>query len=354
MNAIGSTKFRWAIIGTGQIAHQFAEDLAFVKTAELMAVCSRTQENASRFAQEFQISSSFSDVSEMLETAEIDVVYIATPNSSHYQLAHQCLELGKPVLVEKPLTSHSQEAIELQTSADQKGLFVMEALWTRFLPAIQFTKQALENELIGPIKQVHCELAFPSGLEPSDSRFDPETGGGLRDLGVYGLSLADYFFGSPIHVQGQWKAGGSGCDVSAEVKLRYLDFELDLFAGLLQNRANLFTIFGEKGTLVLQPPFNGCDMVLHFRHNVFTQWGVQTDMGFSARFFRKLLRTIPLPFIDRHYFPYSGKGLHFQVAEVHKKLSAGDRMHPNMPISKSIETLSIIENVLSEPPSSNL
>jgi predicted dehydrogenase len=342
------TEIRWGIVGTGIIANHFASDLALVKNARLEAVVSRSLATASNFTNAHG-GHPHDSLDGILSNDAIDAIYIASPNDTHFSTAEAAIAAGKAVLVEKPLVVSSAEAVRLKSLAQAKGVFVMEAMWTRFLPAMTYVRDVIRSGDMGEILAVNGELAFHQPYSSQSRFFDRARGGGsLLDLGVYGLSLCLDLFGKPDAVDGEWCCAPTGVDLSAQVNLRFGGFTARVKCGLDQTGANLFIIQGSKATLVVQPPFNAACMIVQGT-GAFMPMVTKPGVSSFARISRKLARTIPLPGVSRLSFPFEGHGLQFEIEAVGQALVDGLTEHPLAPLDDSIETLRIIEAVVSMP-----
>ena len=226
----------------------------------------------------------------------------------------------------------------------------MEAMWTRFLPAVAHVKQLVHSGAIGEVRRIRSDLAFHHPFDP-DSRFYAKQrgGGALLDLGVYGISLALHLVGEPAEVRGRWQAAPTGVDVSATVELGFPGgAEARLTCAIDRGGDNLFVVEGTRGTLVLQPPFIGARMVLQCSGGLASSLAMASGQGAVARTARKLARTLPLAGIHRHAFPFGGTGLQFEIAAVGEAIRNGWREHPLAPLSDTVRTLAIIEAVLAD------
>lgn len=189
--------FNWGIIGPGYIAHQFADGIMQIEDAKVYAVASRSEEKAKSFAEKYGAEKIFTSYKELAECNEIDAVYIATTNPYHLEPALMCLEHRIPVLCEKPLTLNSKMAQQMIGKAKETNTFFMEAMWTRFLPAIVEVRKWIENGLIGEIRMITAGFCVNVPYDPKSRMFDINNGGGaLIDLGVYPISFAEMILGS--------------------------------------------------------------------------------------------------------------------------------------------------------------
>jgi predicted dehydrogenase len=191
----------WGLIGTGGIAETFAADLAFTDSGRAVAVGSRHLDSANRFADRFDAPNRHASYEALVEDPAVDVVYVATPHPMHHGNALLALHAGKPVLVEKPFTMNAAEAEELVATARSAGLFLMEAMWTRFLPHIAEIRSLLAEGALGEIVTVTADHGQWFAKDPEFRLFAPELGGGaLLDLGVYPVSFASMVLGKPERI----------------------------------------------------------------------------------------------------------------------------------------------------------
>lgn len=223
--------FSWAIIGPGAIAHTFATGLKQLPEAKLHAVGSTSLERAEKFAEKFTIPKVYGSYSELLEDDDIDVVYISTVNMKHRDCVMASLVAGKAVLCEKPIGMNVHETEEMFSYAEKKGLFLMEALWTRFLPAYRRAMKWVQTSVIGEVKRVTAEFGFSGTPDPQSRLFNPGLGGGaVLDLGVYVLGVPfDIFKTDPIKISSSVHMGSTGVDETVSATL---DFDEGRFADI--------------------------------------------------------------------------------------------------------------------------
>ena len=196
-----ANQIRWGILGTGRIAGEFAQSLQKADDAQLVAVGSRTLESARSFAAKFNIPNIHATYENLARDENVDVIYIATPHNSHKDNTILCLENNKAVLCEKPFTINAKEARQVIELARSKNLFLMEAMWTRYIPAITRLKELLDRKVIGNIQIMVAGGAFIPDFDPEFYLFNHELGGGvLLDAGVYLVSMASMVFGPPAKI----------------------------------------------------------------------------------------------------------------------------------------------------------
>ena len=211
-------KVRWGIVGAGNIAHTFAADIQQVANAELTAIAARKSASAEKFAGKYAIAKSYEGYEALYADPDIDAVYVATPHTLHLQNTCDALRAGKAVMCEKPITISAAECRALLDVADDTGSYLMEAMWTWFLPAIRQAREWVDAGLIGELRHVKAELGYPKIYDPNSRLFDPLLAGGcLLDMGVYPIAIAQYFVKKPprdIQVVSRFAANGVDDDVA--------------------------------------------------------------------------------------------------------------------------------------------
>lgn len=246
---------RWGVAGTGWMAEAFLEDFAHVPGAELVAVGSRTLDRAHAFASERgAVGMSYADV----VAADLDVLYVATPHPQHRDLALAAIRNGIPVLVEKAFTATLDGAREVVAAARESGVFCMEAMWTRVQPAMAAARSLVAAGEIGEVTSVHADLGAYRPYDPAHRLFAPELGGGaVLDLGVYPISLAQHFLGTPDGVTAVGALFPNGTDARASLLLSYDDGRGATLATSLQAATGVrATIVGTRGSIELGPQFH--------------------------------------------------------------------------------------------------
>jgi predicted dehydrogenase len=249
----------WGILSTGTIAKKFATTISQLsECGNIIAVASRKEETAKQFAIEYQIPKAYTNYRELAEDPEIDVIYIATPHSFHYENAKLCLDNGKNVLCEKSFTTNATQARELIALAREKNLFIMEAFWTKFLPAYQELHRIIKDGVIGEITHFRAQYGFaPTGARYI-RKLDPQlAGGALLDIGVYAIGVAAMVLGyNPKEVHSKGIIGEYGTDTFNSIML---DYENGVTAHLITTIGSIIdpqaVVFGTKGHILL-PEFS--------------------------------------------------------------------------------------------------
>lgn len=243
---------RWAILGAGKIAHKFAQDFAVTVRGKLIAVAARDPERAKTFATQYHISNSYS-YDELYQSNEVDAVYIATPHNFHYEQSLHCINAGKAVLCEKPITVNDGEFKKLAAVATEKNVFLMEAMWMYFLPALQQAKAWLGSGRIGTLKVIQADFGFAMPFNPQGRLYNPAlAGGALLDLGVYNIAFANYFANSqPGSIVASGIVGQTGVDESTSVILNYNQIVASLSTSIVARLHNKALLFGTEGYIEL-------------------------------------------------------------------------------------------------------
>lgn len=239
---------RVGIIGAGWIAQKMAEALTPLPDAEVLAIASRSQQKAEEFAARNGIARAYGSYEEMVKDADIDLVYVATPHSHHYQHARLALEHDKPVLVEKSFTANAREARQLIELAHQRKVFITEAIWTRYMPLSHKVSELMQSGIIGEPRILTATLCYM--MEQKERILRPELcGGALLDLGVYVLNFARMYFGTDIcRTVTNCHIGPTGVDMMESISLSYADGRMaNLQSGALTLNDRQGIISGTEG-----------------------------------------------------------------------------------------------------------
>lgn len=241
-------KLRVGIIGAGWIAHKMAQALSPIAEAEVVAIASRSQQKATDFAAEYGIAKAYGSYEDLVGDSDVDLVYVATPHSHHYDHARLALDNGKPVLVEKAFTANERQAMELINMARERRLFITEAIWTRYMPLSHKVKELMDSGVIGEPRVLTATLCYM--MENKERIVRPDLcGGALLDLGVYVLNFARMYFGTDIvRTVSNCHLGPSGMDMMESISLSYADGRMaNLQAGCLTLNDRQGIISGTEG-----------------------------------------------------------------------------------------------------------
>jgi predicted dehydrogenase len=301
---------RWGIAGTGGIARGFAQALARVSDARVAAVASRAVESAERFGDAHGAERRYGSYDAMAEDPCVDVVYVATPHARHCADTVMYLEAGKHVLCEKPFALNAAEAQRMVDAAAGHGRFLMEAIWSRFLPSYVELRALVSAGVIGAVEFVEASFGFRMPVDASHRLFAPELGGGaLLDLGVYPVQLAEMLLGEPDRVEAVAHIGSTQVDERIAVTMGFRRGAVAVAeAAIRTGLACTARIGGTEGAVEL-PAFMHCPQHLEVRT---AGEGRQIEC------------------------PMEGNGLHYQAEEVHRCLRAGKCESAVMPLAGTL------------------
>ena len=316
---------RWGIAATGGMAAAFAEDLAHVPDAEIAFVGSRSPGSAADFAGRFGAAGSgtYANLLAAGRDGEVDVVYVATPHPQHRDLALAAIEGGTSLLVEKAFTATLAGAQEVVDAARAAEVFCMEAMWTRFQPAVVLARELIAGGEIGELLLVQADFCAQRDYDPSSRLFDLALGGGsVLDLGVYPISLAQHLLGRPDRVTATGTTYENGADRSAAFHLTYDDGRsASLVSSLAAATPGRATVVGTKGSIELEPPFHHPSRIVVRRNGQ----GAET------------VERLP-----------TGRGYAHQAEEVQRCLAAGLTESPVMPLADTLDVQWVLEEALTQ------
>ncbi len=311
---------RWGILGTGAIARQFVEGLSAVPEAEVLAVGSRSAASAEKFTQGRSIPRRYASYEDLATDPDLDIVYVATPHPFHAENAELCLGAGKAVLCEKPFTVNAAEAGRVVGLARERGLFLMEGMWTRFFPLMERVRGMISNGEIGELRMLTADFGFRTDVDPASRLFAPELGGGaLLDVGVYCVSLASMVFGPPIRTAGLSHLGETGVDEQAALVLEHEAGRLStLSIGIRTATPQEATILGTEGYVKIHPP-----------------WWRPTTMTISR----------PGREDEAVEAPITGNGFNYEAAEVMRCLDEGRTESGVMPLDETLSVMRAMDDL---------
>jgi predicted dehydrogenase len=335
---------RWAIVGPGRIAHQFAQAVCGLPGAELVALCARNTAQSQAFADQWapgNLSSGarvqlHTTLPELLANPAVDAVYVATPHSLHAGAIAACLQAGKPVLCEKPLVPSRAIALPLIELAQQRRVFLMEALWTRFLPLYAQVGQWLREQQIGPVRAVQSSFCFNAAFDAKSRLFDPAlAGGALLDIGIYNISMTRWVLQQawglaaghcpePLAVQVHGVLAPSGVDQRVAATFEWPGGVAAQLVCALDGQAdNSLRIMGEHGYIQVAGGLAG------------GFWQATT-----AQLYRQGHPAPPPQTLDA---PHAINGFEGQITEATRCIQAGLIESPVMPHAETLATLGWID-----------
>jgi len=241
--------YNWGILGPGKIAHHFVKDLLKTEQGNLHAVASRSLDRAQTFADEYSAAHAYGSYEAMLECPDLDIIYVATPHAMHHEHTLLCLNAKIPVLCEKAFAGNRHQVTEMMMTALRKDVFLMEALWTRFLPSFIKTKELLDNQLIGTPISLTADFGFKADFDPKGRLFNKElAGGALLDIGIYPVLCALFLFGKPDKITANAHIGKTGVDEEISMGFHYSNGKMaHLHATLRATTPCEAIIYGEAG-----------------------------------------------------------------------------------------------------------
>lgn len=312
-------KTRWGIMGPGSIAHKFAQSLLSLENAELVAVGSRDLGRAREFGAKYGALRCYGSYEEFVSDPDIDVVYVATTHQAHYQCAMMCIEAGKAVLCEKPFTINSKQTQELVDAARKHRVFLMEAMWTRYLPAIVKLRETLSTDVIGEIRMIKADFAYVGNQDPKGRLRNPMlAGGALLDLGVYPLYFSAMVFGTrPEKILTAALIGETGVDEQCTFTLVYSRGRLAVLSAAVSTYLpDDAYILGTKGYIKIPGFWHAQSFEIHVGGE---------------------LETINLPYISTGYA--------HEALEVMKCLEEGKKESPIMPLDETVALTKIMDEI---------
>ena len=269
---------KWGIIGLGKIASKFATDLAAVENVELVAVASRSQENADEFAKKFNSKKAYNSYVDLAKDAEVDAVYIATPHSFHKEHAILCLQNKKAVLCEKPFAMNLQEVTEMVAVAKENNVLLMEALWTYFLPHYTYVLDLEKSKKFGNLKSLDADFGFYNEYDTERRLFKKEVGGGsLLDIGIYPVFAALSTLGNPENIDANATFFENGADATCNIVFNYKNAKATLKSTLLNETPTEAIFTFEKAVVKINTRFNAPATVTVLEN------GAEETIGFNCK-----------------------------------------------------------------------
>jgi predicted dehydrogenase len=320
MNMSTQMIFRWGILGCGKIAGKFAGDLKHSEGGKLVACASRDYSKAQLFALQHDIPLCFGDYESMLQSDEVDIVYIATPHNMHVAHTLLCTQYTKHVLCEKPLGVNRHQVMDMTTAAKENGVFLMEALWTAFLPAIKEVKHEIEKGIIGDVRHIRADFGFKAVYNPESRLFNPSlAGGSLLDIGIYPIFIAMWLLGMPVEVEASIHKALTGVDDECTMLLTFEEGRTaSLHCTVSCDTATTCEITGTEGSIVIPFRFHEQERFTVLRKGV-------EDAVYQTGI--------------------TGKGYFHEIEHVHKCLSLGLTESPVMSHGFSLSLIEVMDTI---------
>ncbi|TDT14908.1 putative dehydrogenase [Ilumatobacter fluminis] len=310
---------RWAILGAGGISERFAGCLARVDDAQLLAVGSRRPESVAQFATRVGAIKAYGSYDELVDDDDIDIVYVGNDHVDHVPTALLCVERGRHLLVEKPLGVRRDDAERLFTAARDAGTFVMEAMWTRFLPALQAARRVARSGQLGRL--VSAEFSFGAVVDPHKSPriFDPwRAGGALLDRGIYPISMAHMLLGPATQVVHASSRIRDGIDLETTATVRHGEVLVHYRAACDTSVPNTATLIGERARLTIPAV-----LIRPERFMIRTSDGTE----------------------QTHEHPLDGHGFEHEIRAVHEALDNGWLEHPDWKHADTLDTHAVMDEI---------
>jgi len=314
--------YKWGIIGPGKIAHKFAEGLTEVPGAELYAVASRSLAKAEEFAKEFNATKFYGSYKDLIKDEEVDIIYIATPHVFHYEHTLLCLKHKKAVLCEKPFAMNKEQVNEMILTAKKENIFLMEALWTYFLPHYQYVLELVKSEKFGKITGLEANFGFEAPYLPEKRLFNKDLGGGsLLDIGIYPVFAALTLLGKPDSISAKAEFSETGVDESCSIVFNYQNgVRANLLSTINKNTTTSATINFEKATVTINRRFHEPTSVTILHNNK------EETISFDV----------------------NTNGYNFEAEHVQQMLAQGRTESTIMSFEKSLELIGLLDEIREE------
>jgi len=311
--------FKWGILAPGSIARRFASGLAVAPNAVKYAVGSRDLGRAKAFADEFGFQKAYGSYKELANDPDVDVIYVATPHPQHEEAVLTCLDAGKATLCEKPFAPNARQAARMIGRARQNKVFLMEGMWTRFIPAVVKARELIRDGEIGKVRHVVADFGFRANLDPNGRLFAPiAAGGSLLDVGVYNVSFCSMIYGrQPDRIQSHLHIGVTGVDEIASLLFNYTGGQsAQLLSAIRLNTPQDAIIYGEDGSIRLPSYWHGDTVILANKN--------------GTREFK---------------FPFESTGFQFEAAEVMARLDGGHLESAVMPLDETLDIVQTLDKI---------
>jgi len=314
---------KWGVIGCGNIAQKFVSDLQYVENSTLYAVASKNKKRAKSFAKKHNAEKCYNNYDQLVNNEKVDIVYIATTHNFHYKNTLLCLNSHKPVLCEKPICVNTTEAQHLINLSKEKNIFLMEAMWTRFLPAIKNLINKINNGIIGKPKLIQADFGIKKPPIKGTRFYENKlAAGSLLDLGVYTINFCNFIFDlQPSKVNGFAKLTDQGTDEYAAYNLEYENGQLaQLSSSLSFITPHEARIYGEKGKIVVY------DFYHPQKYTIYLSKGEEIKIN----------------------KPFQGFGYQFEAIEAQNCLLKNKTESPIFPLENSLNVLGVMDSLRKE------
>lgn len=307
------------ILGCGAMAETFAETLRQMKEVECWAAASRTLERAEEFAEKYGFEKAYGSYEELCSDPEAELIYIATPHSSHYENMELCIRHKKPVLCEKAFTVNADEAEKIKALSEQENVFTAEAIWTRYMPSRRMIQEIIDSGVIGNVSALTANLSYPITHKERIMRSEL-AGGALLDIGVYGLNFALMHFGTDIErIESSVQMTDTGVDAMESITIFFRNGRMAVLTHDIYGRSDRKGIFyGEKGYIIVE--------------------NINNPQSISVYDTEDRL-------IQRTEVPEQISGYEYEVLECMEAVRAGERESRSMPLADSVTVMKIMDQL---------
>lgn len=315
--------FNWGIIGPGNIAREFIDDMKYVTECRnrVAGVMSNNLQEAKEFAASYHIPYYFNSINKMLKTVPIDIVYIATPHAAHYEQALQCLEHRVPVLCEKPIALNVEQASRLMEASRELNTFLMGGMWIRFLPSIRQVLELIDQNVIGRINSIVADMSYRAPHNASNRFYNPDLGGGsLLDLGIYPVYLSLLILGVPRDMKTTAILSRDNIDKSCAVIFEYDSGAYAILeSSIIKESEKQARIYGDKGYITILQPWN------------------EKPAGIEVNLYDGTTVKYPCE--------WEGRGFQFEIAETIHCLTSQRIQSPLHSHEESIKLISLLDDI---------
>jgi len=313
------TKVRWGILGAGKIAEKFAAALNYTEGAGLYAIASREKEKGKAFAATYKASVQYNRYEDLAKDPAVDIIYIATPHSFHYEHAMLCMGHGKAVVCEKPMALNHRQTHAMVETARKRQVFLMEGMWSRFMPAINKAKELIDAGVIGELKYINADFGFEAPFDPQSRLYNRALGGGsLLDVGIYPVFLACFFMGAPSAIQSMAGKAVTGVDQYCHALMQYPGGRTAHIFSAIDLHTVHAAITGTKGRLVLPERWYKAERL-----------ELELNDGETSSF----------------SFPHGCNGFEYEIQEVMDCFANGFTECPALPLDLSLQMSSILDEI---------
>ncbi len=308
-----------AFLGAGRIAHVLAKTMVQMEDVNLYAVAARDLDRAEAFRAEYGFEKAYGSYTDMLSDPHVELVYIATPHSHHFEHMKLCIDYGKNVLCEKSFTLNAPQAAEIKALANEKGVYVAEAIWTRYMPSRQLINDFLASGIVGKITTLTCNLSYP--VTYKERIVQPElAGGALLDVGIYGLNFTLMHFGKDFQrIDSSVRFTDTGVDAQETITIHYPDGKMAVItAGVLARGDRKGIFYGEKGYVIVE--------------------NINNPQSIAAY---DLTDTL----IEKIDVPKQISGYEYEIREAMARIRAGKLESESMPLSETVYVMELMDSL---------